>query len=62
MTEQKFIPALGYDFLSEYYDLTIKLTMPEKKFRTKLIDWLNPLSRGKYFGVRASERLKTSYY
>jgi len=31
MTEQKFIPALGYDFLSEYYDLTIRLTMPEKK-------------------------------
>jgi len=44
MTEQKFIPALGYDFLSEYYDLTIKLTMPEKTFRGKLIDWLNPLS------------------
>lgn len=44
MTEQKFIPALGYDFLSEYYDLTIKLTMPEKKFRNKLIDFVNPLS------------------
>lgn len=44
MTEQKFIPALGYDFLSEYYDLTIKITMPEKKFRAKLIDLLNPLS------------------
>jgi ubiquinone/menaquinone biosynthesis C-methylase UbiE len=44
MTEQKFIPALGYDFLSEYYDLTIKLTMPEKKFRNKLIDLVNPLS------------------
>ncbi|MDZ4846187.1 MAG: class I SAM-dependent methyltransferase [Chitinophagales bacterium] len=44
MTEQKFIPALGYDFLSEYYDLTIKLTMPEKKFRKKLMDWINPLS------------------
>lgn len=44
MTEQKFIPALGYDFLSEYYDLTIKLTMPEKKFRRRLIDWVNPLS------------------
>lgn len=42
MTEQKFIPALGYDFLSEYYDLTIKLTMPENKFRNKLIDWVNP--------------------
>lgn len=44
MTEQKFIPALGYDFLSEYYDLTIKLTMPEKKFRSRLIDLVNPLS------------------
>ena len=44
MTEQKFIPALGYDFLSEYYDLTIKLTMPEKNFRNKLIDFVNPLS------------------
>ncbi len=44
MTEQKFIPALGYDFLSEYYDLTIKLTMPEKKFRTTLIDYVNPLA------------------
>jgi ubiquinone/menaquinone biosynthesis C-methylase UbiE len=44
METQKFIPALGYDFLSEYYDLTIKLTMPEKKFRTKLIDYVNPLA------------------
>lgn len=44
MTEQIFIPALGYDFLSEYYDLTIKITMPEKKFRSKLIDFVNPLS------------------
>ncbi len=44
MTEQKFIPALGYNFLSEYYDLTIKITMPEKKFRNKLIDLVNPVS------------------
>lgn len=44
MDTQKFIPALGYDFLSEYYDLTIKITMPEKKFRSRLIDWVNPLS------------------
>lgn len=44
MIKQKFIPALGYDFLSEYYDLTIKLTMPEKKFRRRLIDLVNPLS------------------
>lgn len=44
MEKQKFTPSLGYDFLSEYYDLTIKLTMPEKKFRSRLIDWVNPLS------------------
>ena len=42
MTTEKFIPALGYDFLTEYYDLAIKITMPEKKFRNKLIDIVNP--------------------
>lgn len=40
---QTFIPALGYDWLTGLYDLTIKLTMPEKKFRSRLIDELNPL-------------------
>ncbi len=45
MTEKKeFIPALGYNWLTSFYDLTIKLTMPEKKFRTLLIDELNPKS------------------
>jgi len=42
MSTVKFIPALGYDFLSDYYDLAIKLTMPEKKFRNKLVDYINP--------------------
>jgi ubiquinone/menaquinone biosynthesis C-methylase UbiE len=42
MEQQKYIPALGYDFLTVYYDLAIKLTMPEKKFRGLLIDELNP--------------------
>ena len=43
MTEKKeFIPALGYNWLTGFYDLTIKLTMPEKKFRAKLIDKLDP--------------------
>lgn len=41
-TQKKFIPALGYNWLTGLYDLTIKLTMPEKKFRTKLIDQLAP--------------------
>lgn len=42
MEKQKYIPALGYDFLSDYYDLAIKLTMPESKFREKLVDWVDP--------------------
>lgn len=43
MTEKKeFIPALGYNWLTGFYDFTIKLTMPEKKFRAKLIDELDP--------------------
>lgn len=41
-TQKKFTPALGYNWLTGLYDLTIKLTMPEKKFRTKLIDILEP--------------------
>lgn len=42
MSDKKFIPALGYDFLTIYYDLAIKLTMPEKKFRHLLIENINP--------------------
>jgi len=34
---KKFIPALGYNWLTMFYDLTIKSIMPEKKFRDKLI-------------------------
>lgn len=40
--KKKFIPVLGYDWLTAFYDLTIKLTMPEKKFRAKIIDELEP--------------------
>lgn len=42
MENQKFIPALGYDFLTAYYDLAIRLTMPEKKFRKILVDEVEP--------------------
>lgn len=38
----QFIPALGYNWLTRFYDLAIKITMPEKKFRNRLIDYLNP--------------------
>lgn len=40
--DKVFIPALGYNWLTNFYDATIKLTMPEKKFRGKLINYLNP--------------------
>jgi ubiquinone/menaquinone biosynthesis C-methylase UbiE len=43
MKEKKeFIPALGYNWLTGFYDFVIRLTMPEKKFRAKLIDELKP--------------------
>ncbi len=44
-TEKKFIPALGYDFLTAWYDATIRITMPEKKFRNELIYRLKPEPR-----------------
>jgi ubiquinone/menaquinone biosynthesis C-methylase UbiE len=42
MKQEKYIPALGFNFLTTLYDLAIKLTMPEKAFRNKLIDYLKP--------------------
>ena len=41
-TQKKFTPALGYNWLTGLYDLAIRLTMPEKKFRTKLINLIEP--------------------
>ncbi|PRX56124.1 class I SAM-dependent methyltransferase [Flagellimonas meridianipacifica] len=45
MTDDKkeFIPALGHDWLTGFYDLAIRFTMPERKFRNKLMDFLDPL-------------------
>lgn len=40
--DKQFIPALGYHWLTKFYDLAIKLTMPEKKFRNRLINYLDP--------------------
>lgn len=42
MENKKFIPALGYDFLTDWYDWTIKLTMPERKFRSRLVAQIDP--------------------
>ncbi|MDO9027716.1 MAG: class I SAM-dependent methyltransferase [Candidatus Roizmanbacteria bacterium] len=40
--QMKYIPALGYDFLTGLYDTAIRLTMPEKKFRNLLIERIDP--------------------
>ena len=42
MENQKYTPALGYGFLTAYYDLAIKITMPEKKFRRLLVEEIDP--------------------
>lgn len=54
-----FIPALGYNWLTNFYDLTIKLTMPEKKFRNRLIDEVNPKDTEKIleFGFGTGQNL-----
>lgn len=39
---KEFKPALGFDWLTGYYDLAIKLTMPEQKFRSRLVDFVDP--------------------
>jgi ubiquinone/menaquinone biosynthesis C-methylase UbiE len=59
MEQQKYIPALGYDFLTAYYDLAIKLTMPEKKFRELLVEQINPQNDEKIleFGFGTGQNL-----
>ena len=42
MPNKLFIIALRYDFLTNYYELTISLTMPEKRIREALINEINP--------------------
>lgn len=42
MTENKnYIPALKYDWLTRIYDPVLQFTMPEKKFKTALINGMN---------------------
>lgn len=36
--QETYIPALGYDRLSNFYDRTIRWTMPEEKFRKRLVE------------------------
>lgn len=59
MKKKKFIPALGYDFLTTYYDLVVKLTMPEKKIRSLLVKEINPMPNEKIleFGFGTAQNI-----
>ena len=59
MNNKTFIPALGYNWLTNFYDLVIRITMPEKKFRNGLIDFVNPTKNENIleFGFGTGENL-----
>lgn len=41
MKSQEYIPALKYDWLTKFYDPILRITMPEKQFKTALIKQAN---------------------
>lgn len=41
-SNQNFTPALGYGWLTKFFDLSIRITMPEKEFRRRTVDALDP--------------------
>jgi len=61
--KKEFIPALGYHWLTDFYDLTIRLTMPEKRFRQKLVQLLNPQTGEQIleFGYGTGQNLVMAY-
>ena len=62
-TEKKFIPALGYRWLTGLYDVMIRITMPEAKFRRRLIDFVAPGDQEKIleFGFGTAQNLIVAY-
>ena len=56
---KKFTPALGFDFLTAWYDLAIKLTMPEKKIRHVLLTLIDSQSTEKVleFGFGTAQNI-----
>ncbi len=41
MKNQEYIPAFKYDRLTRFYDPILRITMPEKKFKTELVRQAN---------------------
>ena len=44
MIEKDYTPALGYSFLTPFYDLMVGLLTRENTWRSKIIEYLNPVS------------------
>lgn len=59
MKNKKYIPALRYNILTRYYDLIIKITIPENKIRKRLIELINPKVKEKIleFGFGTAQNL-----
>lgn len=57
--KNEFIPALGYDRLTALYDKVIQWTMPEERFRTKLVQHLSPQAKERImeFGFGTAQNL-----
>ena len=62
-SSSNFIPAAGRSWLTKFYDLGIKITMPEGKFRNKLIRELNPIDDETIleFGFGTGENLRLAH-
>jgi len=56
---KKYVPALAYHFLTNYYDFAMKISLPEKKIRTALIESVNPQKHEKIleFGFGTAQNL-----
>lgn len=42
VSDERFVPALGYDLLTAFYDPVVKLTTREKSFKTALVGQCRP--------------------
>jgi len=42
MASESFTPALGYGWLTRFFDLAIRITMPEAEFRRRTVEALEP--------------------
>lgn len=50
-SKENYIPALGYDILTPFYDSVVKWTTREKVFKRKLIEQIDIPSRGRLLDV-----------